>query len=59
MKLWMDVMRDLESVMNTHEVIFDAWAEGGVVGVVFGPPVFGTNKLSQGAHTVKVTDTPT
>ncbi|MCC7261933.1 MAG: hypothetical protein IT369_05335, partial [Candidatus Latescibacteria bacterium] len=42
-----------------HEVIFDAWAEGGVVGVVFGPPVFGTNKLSQGAHTVKVTDTPT
>jgi hypothetical protein len=59
MKLWMDVMRDLESVMNNHEVIFDAWAEGGVVGVVFGPPVFGTNKLSQGAHAVKVADTPT
>ena len=59
MKLWMDVMRDLESVMKNHEVIFDAWAEGGVVGVVFGPPVFGTNKLSQGAQTLKVAETPT
>ncbi len=59
MKLWMDVMRDLESVMNHHEVTFDAWAEGGVVGVVFGPPVFGTNKLSQGARVLKVADTPT
>ena len=34
MKLWMDVMRDLESVMNDHERILDAWAEGGVDGVV-------------------------
>ena len=30
MRLWMDVMRDLESVMADHERIFDAWAEGGV-----------------------------
>ena len=51
MKLWMDVMRDLESVMNDHERILDAWAEGGVDGVVFGPLVFGTDKLSQKATT--------
>ena len=49
MKLWMDVMRDLESVMNDHERILDAWAEGGVDGVVFGPLVFGAAKLSQHA----------
>ena len=49
MKLWMDVMRDLESVMNDHERILDAWAEGGVDGVVFGPLVFGTSKLSKNA----------
>ncbi|MBM3280525.1 MAG: hypothetical protein FJY95_20970 [Candidatus Handelsmanbacteria bacterium] len=59
MKLWMDVMRDLESVMANHEVVFDAWAEGGVVGVVLGPLVFGTNKLSQGARTLRVTESPT
>ena len=47
MKLWMDVMRDLESVMNDHERILDAWAEGGVDGVVFGPLVFGTAQLSK------------
>ena len=29
MKLWMDVMRDLESVMDDHERILDAWSEGG------------------------------
>ncbi|MBT3344892.1 MAG: hypothetical protein HN712_23625 [Gemmatimonadetes bacterium] len=50
MKLWMDVMRDLESVMGDHERILDAWAEGGVDGVVFGPLVFGTNRLGQGAQ---------
>ena len=49
MKLWMDVMRDLESVMNDHERILDAWGEGGVDGVVFGPLVFGTAKLSKDA----------
>ena len=45
MKLWMDVMRDLEYVMNDHERIFAAWAEGGVVGVVFGPQEFNTSQL--------------
>ncbi|MBT4496259.1 MAG: hypothetical protein HOC74_00970 [Gemmatimonadetes bacterium] len=53
MKLWMDVMRDLESVMDDHERILDAWAEGGVDGVVFGPLVFGTNQLLQGARPVE------
>jgi len=43
----MDVMRDLESVMDDHERILDAWAEGGVDGVVFGPLVFGTSKLAK------------
>jgi hypothetical protein len=50
MKLWMDVMRDLESVMNDHERILDAWGEGGVDGVVFGPLVFGTAKLGKDTH---------
>ena len=38
MKLWMDVQRDLEFVMNDHQRIFDGWGEGGVDGVVFGLP---------------------
>ena len=50
MKLWMDVMRDLESVMDDHERILDAWGEGGVDGVVFGPLVFGTAKLYKDAQ---------
>lgn len=58
MKLWMDVMRDLESVMDDHERIFDAWAEGGVVGVVFGPLVFGTDKLLPGTKYVKGDEPP-
>ncbi len=53
MRLWMDVMRDLESVMDDHERIFDAWAEGGVEGVVFGPLVFGTDKLLPGTRFVR------
>ena len=56
MKLWMDVMRDLESVMNDHERILDAWAEGGVDGVVFGPLVFGTSKLSKDAVSAPTSD---
>ena len=56
MKLWMDVMRDLESVMNDHERILDAWAEGGVDGVVFGPLVFGTSKLSKDAKSAPTGD---
>ena len=52
MKLWMNVMRDLESVMDDHERILDAWGEGGVDGVVFGPLMFGTSKLSKDAKAV-------
>jgi hypothetical protein len=52
MKLWMDIQRDLEGVMYDHERILDAWKEGGVDGVVFGPLVFGTAKLSQRAQSL-------
>ena len=48
MKLWMDVMRDLESVMDNHERLFSAWAEGGVDGLVMGPPVFNAANLMPG-----------
>ena len=50
MKLWMDIQRDLEGVMSDHERILDAWREGGVDGVVFGPLVFGQQKLTQNAQ---------
>ena len=52
MKLWMDIQRDLEGVMYDHENILDAWREGGVDGVVFGPLVFGQQKLSQNAQSL-------
>ena len=42
-------MRDLESVMNDCRRIFDAWAEGGVDGVVLGPLVFNAAVLLPGA----------
>ena len=50
MKLWMDIQRDLEGVIYDHERILDAWREGGVDGVVFGPLVFGQQKLTQNAQ---------
>lgn len=56
MRLWMDVMRDLESVMFDHERILDAWSEGGVDGVVFGPLVFGTSQLSKDAKSAPTGD---
>ena len=40
MKLWMDVMRDIEHVMDDSERIFDAWSAGGVDGLVIGPLFF-------------------
>ena len=52
MKLWMDIQRDLEGVMNDHERTLDAWQEGGVDGVVYGPLAFGTAKLSQNATSI-------
>lgn len=40
LNVWMDVMRRLEPVMQDHERLFDAWAAGGVDGLVLGPMVF-------------------
>lgn len=59
MKLWMDVMRDLESVIAGPERIFDAWAEGGVEGMVIGPLVFNTEKLLPGRRYVRGEEPPT
>ena len=50
MKLWMDVMRDVEHLLADHERILDAWAEGGVDGLVLGPPMFNAAKLLRGCH---------
>ena len=59
MKLWMDVMRDLEYVMDDHEVLFDAWAEGGVDGLVIGPLLFNAPRLSKQAKTIPAEGAPT
>ena len=59
MRLWMDVMRDLESVMDNHERLFDAWAAGGVDGLVVGPVYFDAAALYAGARYVKRTREPT
>ncbi len=40
MNLWMDILRDLPHVMANHEILFDAWQEGGVDGIVIGPMEF-------------------
>lgn len=40
LSLWMDVMRHLEPVLHDHERWFDAWAAGGVDGLVIGPLEF-------------------
>ncbi len=40
MRLWMDVMRHMEPVMQDHGRLFDAWAAGGVDGLVIGPLAF-------------------
>lgn len=40
MRMWMDVMRHLEPVMNDHQRLFDAWEAGGVDGLVIGPMAF-------------------
>ena len=40
MRAWIDVMRHLEPIMADYERIFDAWASGGVDGLVMGPLAF-------------------
>jgi hypothetical protein len=51
MKLWMDVMRDLESVIDNHERLYDAWEAGGVDGLVIGPLYFDSPDLHPGVRT--------
>ncbi len=50
MKLWMDVMRDIEHVMQDYDRLFDAWEEGGVDGFVLGPMFFDQAKLLPGVR---------
>jgi hypothetical protein len=52
MKLWMDVMRDLEGVLEGWESRFAAWESGGVDGLVIGPLLFDTPKLLPGLRVV-------
>ena len=59
MNLWMDVMRDLECVMNDHERLFDAWAKGGVDGLVIGPLMFNSTRLLKGAEAAPSSGAPT
>jgi hypothetical protein len=49
MKMWMDVMRDIDHMMNNYELFFDAWEEGGVDGLVIGPLFFNSATLLSGA----------
>jgi len=48
MKVWMDVMRDLEHIMDDHERCLDTWQAGGVDGIVLGPMFFNAAKLLPG-----------
>jgi hypothetical protein len=45
MKLWMDIMRELELVLTDYERLFDAWEAGGVDGLVLGPMTFSAARL--------------
>jgi hypothetical protein len=57
-KIWMDVMRDLEHLMNDYQAIFDAWEEGGVGGLVIGPLVFNSPKLLPGTVSAPMDEAP-
>ena len=46
MKIWMNVMRDMEYLLADYDQILDAWGEGGVTGLVIGPPEFNTPKVN-------------
>src|SRR5690554_1734836 len=48
MKLWMDIMRDVEQLVDGYPRFYDAWEAGGVDGLVIGPLEFGTSKLLPG-----------
>lgn len=59
MKLWMDVMRDLEHVMADYERLFPAWEAGGVDGLVIGPLLFDAPKLHPGLRSGRPVHAPT
>ena len=59
MKLWMDVMRDIEHLMSHYELFFDAWAAGGVDGLVIGPLFFNAAALLTGARWAPAPGKPT
>jgi hypothetical protein len=58
MKLWMDVMRDLEHVMAGYERLFPAWEAGGVDGLVIGPLLFDAPKLLPGLRVGQAASLP-
>ena len=58
MKIWMDIMRDLEHLMDDHEALFDGWQAGGVDGLVIGPLVFNSPKLLPGTRSVPAEGPP-
>jgi hypothetical protein len=48
MKLWMDIMRDVEQLIYGYPRYYDAWEAGGVNGLVIGPFEFNTSKFLPG-----------
>src|SRR4051812_19782387 len=48
MKVWMDIMRDVEQLVQDYPRFYDAWEAGGVDGLVIGPLEFGAAKLLPG-----------
>ena len=46
MKVWMDVMRQIEPLLDDYPAVFDAWQEGGVEGMVIGPLCFAGGQLA-------------
>ena len=58
MKMWMDVMRDIEHLLDNYERIFDGWQAGGVDGFVLGPLVFNSPKLQIGTRAYAPRDKP-
>ncbi len=55
----MDVISNQQNVMNDHERLFDAWADGGVDGMVIGPLVFNSPDLLKDATPAKKNGSPT
>ena len=45
MRMWIDIMRDMEHLMHDYARIFDGWQAGGVTGMVIGPLVFDSPDL--------------